>query len=98
MLESRSAYGYYGELGGASGETPPKTHKRGWEFGQYIFKTNEPTGMYDLSIKACDYAHALKQAKAYAKKWKVEVLGVVETYGVPTEEKRNIEWYREEQK
>ena len=24
MLESRSAYGYYGEFGGATGETPPR--------------------------------------------------------------------------
>ena len=93
MLESRSAYGYYGEFGGATGEIPPKTHKKGWTFGEYVFKTNKS---YLYSIKACDYEHALKQARVLAKRENIEFLGVVETYGVPTEEKKLIDWYREE--
>ena len=96
MLESRSAYGYYGELGGATGEIAPKTHKRGWHFSEYVFRTSEPEWMFNnLSIKACDYEHALKQAKTYAKKNRCEILGVVETYGVSIEEKRIIDWYKE---
>lgn len=94
MLESRSAYGYYGEFGGASGEVPPRIHKSGWTFGEYTFKTNEPSCNL-LSIRACDYEHAIKQAKTYAREHNCEVLGVVETYGVPTEEKQIINWYKE---
>lgn len=95
MLESRSAYGYYGEFGGATGEIAPKTHKSGWTFGEYVFKTNKS---YLYSIKACDYEHALNQTKTIAKKENIEFLGVVDTYGVSAEEKQNIKWYREEQR
>lgn len=79
MLESRSAYGYYGEHGGASGETAPKHHKSGWHFSEYVFRTSEPEWMCNkLSITACDYEHALKQAKAYARKNHCEILECIE--------------------
>lgn len=96
MLESRSSYGFYGEHGGLTGEVPPTKYKSGWNFGEYVFRTSEPEWMCNrLSIKACDYAHALKQAKKYARDNKCEILGVTETYGVPTEEKKKIEWHAE---
>ena len=69
MLESRSAYGYYGEHGGASGEKSPKTHKSGWEFHNYTLITDEPEWKIPrVIIRACDMEHAIKQAKAYCKK------------------------------
>ena len=79
MLESRSSYGYYGEFGGATGENPPKHHKSGWRFSTYVFKTSEPDWKVPfIEFKACDYEHALKQAKAYARKNHCEILGLVE--------------------
>ena len=79
MLESRAAYGYYGEGFGASGETKNKPHASGWHFHTFHF---EITGTYQqtqgctgISITACDYAHAMKQAKAWAKRDGFTIVG-----------------------
>lgn len=79
MLESRASYGYYGEHGGATGETPPKTHKRGWRFREYTFQTTEPEWKVNkIVFKASDYEHALRQAKAYARKNGCEIVGLID--------------------
>lgn len=77
MLESRASYGYYGTGHGATGEVAPKVHKRGWRFMNFYFET---TAYYCevLSIRACDYAHAVKQAKAWARKEGCEIVGDAE--------------------
>ena len=67
MLESRSAYGYYGEHGGATGENPPKAHKRGWRFLTYVYETDSAM-CPRIEIRACDEEHAMKQAKAWARR------------------------------
>lgn len=74
MLESRSAYGYYGEHGGASGEIAPKTHKSGWRFMTFHFKTNYKVSPV-IEVKACDYDHAIRQAKKWAKRDGFEIIG-----------------------
>lgn len=74
MLESRSSYGYYGEHGGMTGETPPKTHKRGWRFSCYHFMTTMAVCPV-IEIKACDHDHAIKQAQEWARKDGFEIIG-----------------------
>lgn len=80
MLESRAAYGYYGEGYGATGENPPKkTHASGWHFYNFLF---EITGTYqhtqgftEIEVRACDYEHAMKQAKKWAERDGFTVVG-----------------------
>ena len=45
----------------------PTTHKSGWSFCTFHAKTTVP-GYEAMEFKACDLAHAEKQAKAFAKK------------------------------
>lgn len=45
----------------------PTKHKSGWSFSSYHFTTNIP-GYERMEFKACDYDHALKQARAFARK------------------------------
>ena len=73
-MESRACYGYYGLAGGATGENPPKTHKRGWHFETYHFVTDWNQSKV-IEIKACDYEHAVKQAQAWAKRDGFHILG-----------------------
>lgn len=72
MLESRAIYGYYGEGYGATGENPQKIHASGWRFSEFYFKISgtfaQTGGCKYIEIKACDYEHALKQAKKWAKR------------------------------
>ena len=79
MLESRAAYGYYGEGHGASGENPPKVHKSGWRFSEFYFEISgtyqQTQGFKHIEIKACDYAHAMKQAKRWAKRDGFTIVG-----------------------
>lgn len=71
-MECRSMYGYYGESGGITGEQAPIAHASGWRFDKYFFEisgTFEQTqGCTRIEIKACDYAHALKQARKWARR------------------------------
>lgn len=64
MLESRSAYGYFGEGFGASGEQPEKTHANGWKIWTFRFKTTD--GL--IEVKAKDYDNAVKRANEWAKR------------------------------
>ena len=45
----------------------PKTHKNGWSFFTFHAKTTVP-GYEAMTFKACDLAHAEKQARAFTKK------------------------------
>lgn len=84
MLESRAAYGYYGEGHGATGENRPKTHASGWRFMDFYFEisgTFEQTlGFKHIEIRACDYEHALKQAKKWAKRDGFVIVGDKQGY------------------
>lgn len=73
-VESRANYGYYGEGCGCIGETPPVIHKRGWRFTNFHFEV-KGKGLNCVEIKACDYAHALKQLKKWAKRDGFEIIG-----------------------
>lgn len=68
MLENRAAYGYYGEGHGATGENPSTTHKSGWWFKDFYFEIAGDPMFKHIEIKACDYEHAIKQAKRRAKR------------------------------
>lgn len=74
MLETRAAYGYYGEGHGATSETrkEKKTHASGWHFSDFYFEISgtyqQTFGFTYIEVKACDYAHAVKQAKRRAKR------------------------------
>lgn len=71
MLESRSSYGWYGEFGGMTGENEPNVRKSGWHFHNFHFEISsfkyKGFSTY-VEIRACDYAHAMKQLKAWAKR------------------------------
>lgn len=75
MLENRAAYGYYGEGHGATGEKSPTTHKSGWRFSDFYFEISGVPFFKFIEVKACDYAHAIKQAKARAKKEGFTIVG-----------------------
>lgn len=67
MLESRASYGYYGEGHGTTGENTPTTHKSGWRFSDFYFEISGDPFAKFIEVRACDYAHALKQAQTRAK-------------------------------
>lgn len=73
-MESRACYGYYGEGHGCTGENPPVIHKRGWRFMDFHFEV-KGKGFTHVEIKACDYAHAMKQLKRWAKRDGFEIVG-----------------------
>lgn len=74
-MESRACYGYYGEGHGCTGEMQPKKiHKSGWRFMYFHFEVRGK-GFSHVEIKACDYAHAMKQLKAWAKRDGFEIVG-----------------------
>ena len=79
MLESRSAYGYYGTNGSASGETTPITHKNGWGIRTYRFEIagtfEQKGGCHEIEVRACDYDHAIKQIKRWARRDGFSVVG-----------------------
>jgi hypothetical protein len=75
MLESRAAYGYYGEGHGATGEKAPIIHKSGWRFTEFHFEISGDPFFKHIEIKACDYEHALKQAKKWAKRDGFTIIG-----------------------
>ena len=76
MLESRAAYGYYGDGHGATGEKPPAPkHKSCWRFMEFFFEISGDPMFKFVEIKACDYAHALKQVKRWAKRDGFSVVG-----------------------
>ena len=75
MLENRAAYGYYGEGHGATGEKPPTTHKSGWRFMNFFFEIKGDSICKYVEIKACDYEHALKQLKKWAKRDGFTIVG-----------------------
>lgn len=75
MLESRAAYGYYGEGNGVTGEKKPTTHKSGWRFTHFYFEISGDTMCKTIVIKACDYEHAMKQAKKWAKRDGFTIVG-----------------------
>lgn len=75
MLESRAAYGYYGEGHGATGEKAPVTHKSGWSFKDFFFEIEGDPFFKFIEVKACDYKHALTQAKKRAKRDGFTIIG-----------------------
>lgn len=79
-MESRAAYGYYGEGYGATGESVPITHKSGWRYMDFGFEIHSKTGKENIRIKACDYAHAISQLKKWAKKDGFEIIGDAKGY------------------
>lgn len=83
-MESRAVYGYYGETGGVSGESKPRTHASGWRFAEYFFEisgTYEQTqGINHIRVKACDYDHALQQVRKWAKRDGFTVVGDKQGY------------------
>ena len=83
-MESRAAYGYYGEGHGVTGENAPKTHKSGWSFWDFHFEIDgtyaQTQGCKVIQIKACDYAHAIKQAKKWAKRDGFTIVGDAKGY------------------
>lgn len=85
-LESRAAYGYYGESGGASGETKPRIHKRGWTIKDFYFDVQEGSSRYSMIFKSCDYQHAISQVSRYCKKNQCILIGDTRGYEV----QRNI--------
>ena len=46
----------------------PKKHKNGWFFQTFHFKTDHPAYQPGIAIRACDYEHAIKQAKAWGRR------------------------------
>lgn len=46
---------------------PPAPRKSGWTFQTYHAKTTVP-GYEEMEFKACDMAHAEKQAKSFVRK------------------------------
>ena len=47
----------------------PKKHTSGWFFQTFHFKVEgNPELENGIAIRACDYAHAIKQAKAWGRK------------------------------
>lgn len=48
---------------------PKVAHKSGWFFQTFHFKTDSKGEFKDgIEIKACDYEHAIKQAKAWGRR------------------------------
>lgn len=74
-MESRASYGYFGEGHGCTGENPPVIHKSGWSFKCFYFEVKGLKGFSHVEIKACDYAHAMKQLKKWAKRDGFEIVG-----------------------
>lgn len=76
-MESRACYGYYGEGHGCTGEMQTKkVHKSGWRFMTFFFEVKGKRFPFThVEIKACDYAHAMKQLKAWAKRDGFEIVG-----------------------
>lgn len=79
MLESRAAYGWYGERGGASGESKPKEHASGWSFHDFYFEVSgtyqQTQGFKIWEIRASSYTNALKQMKKYQKQYGFTLVG-----------------------
>lgn len=76
MLESRAAYGYYGEGHGATGEKPPKQHASGWSIYSYRFEITGHKYRYTtIEVNARNYANAVKRAKAWAKRDGFTIVG-----------------------
>lgn len=73
-MESRACYGYYGEAYGLTGEMQPVIHKSGWSLKTFYFEV-KGQGFSHVEIKACDYAHAIKQLKRWAKRDGFEIVG-----------------------
>lgn len=79
-MESRACYGYYGEGHGCTGENQPaKPHKKGWRFMTFHFEV-QGLGFKYVEIKACDYAHAMKQLERWAKRDGFVIVGDKEGY------------------
>jgi hypothetical protein len=79
MLESRAAYGYYGEGHGATGEKPPRTHESGWSIYTYVFEVSGREWFYTkIEVNARNYANALKQAKRFCKREGLTLVGDAE--------------------
>lgn len=74
-MESRACYGYYGEGHGCTGEVQPVVHKSGWRFMNFYFEVKGLSGFNHVEVKACDYAHAMKQLKAWARRDGFEIVG-----------------------
>ena len=76
MLESRAAYGYYGEGHGATGEKPPKTHASGWSIYSYVFEVSGKEWFYtEIEVNARNYANALKRARAMCQREGLKLVG-----------------------
>ena len=67
MLESRAAYGYYGEGYGVSGEQPPKEHYTIQSY-YFLIDWHDPRFSNCVSVKAKNFKNAIRQAKAWAKR------------------------------
>lgn len=54
----------------------PKKHKSGWHFETFHFKTDGEGEFKNscIEIRACDYEHAIKQAKAWGRRAGFKVL------------------------
>ena len=66
MLESRSAYGYYGEGHGATGEKPPKEHYTMEKF-HFLVDWHHPMISKKVDIMAKNFKNAERNVKAWAK-------------------------------
>ena len=74
-MESRAAYGYYGAGNGCTGENQPaKPRKKGWELKPFFFEVRG-RGIRYVEVRACDYAHAMRQLKIWAKRDGFEIVG-----------------------
>lgn len=73
-MESRACYGYYGEGHGCTGEMQPVIHKSGWRFKDFHFEV-KGIAFKHVQIKTCDYDHAVKQLKKWAKRDGFEIVG-----------------------
>ena len=71
-MESRSAYGYYGEGHGATGEMPPETEKDrgGYQMNLYSFLVDwHMVGISNkVEVRAKSFKNAERNVKAWAKR------------------------------
>ena len=69
-MESRACYGYYGELGGASGERKPKAYRGGYNINTYYFLVDWhiPGISSETEIKAKTFRNAERRVKEWAKR------------------------------
>lgn len=68
MLESRSAYGYYGEGHGATGETPPKKEHYTMDTFHFLVDWHDDFFSKRVTITAKNFKNAERNVKAWAKR------------------------------